>query len=154
MFLFCPGPLPTSSNNIFKLNIDNSKKSTKLSTKHCNSEKFCVLRNVLENILFFSTNLSQGNFSIPRGFSYHLKFLILSVLLLEWNKTCCIDFFCQDFVKLLNISLDGYSLFFSHVKYVFFIGDREWIFVLLSRMMINNSVWPQISNCTSSDLKE
>ena len=39
----------------------NSRKLTKLNY-HCDSEKFCVLRNVLQNFLFFVTNLSQGNF--------------------------------------------------------------------------------------------
>ena len=30
----------------------------KLSTKHCNSKKFCILQNILWNVLLFLTNLS------------------------------------------------------------------------------------------------
>ena len=80
------------SNNIFKgkealINIDNSKKSTKSPTKQCNSEKYCILQNVLENVLFFFTNLSQGDFYIAKGFLYQLKFVILPLLPLKSNKT-------------------------------------------------------------------
>ena len=62
MYFYCPSPLPTSS-NIFKakealLNTDDSQKSTKSSTKHCNSKNF----RRLQNVLFFFANLSQGNF--------------------------------------------------------------------------------------------
>ena len=42
--------------------IDNFKKSTKSSTKHCNSKNFHLLRNILQNIFFFYTNFSQVNF--------------------------------------------------------------------------------------------
>ena len=70
----CISPLPTSSNNILykkgKETLINIEKSTKLSTKHCNSKIFSGLRNVLQNILFFFTNLSQGNFVYCRGFLY------------------------------------------------------------------------------------
>ena len=52
------------------INNGNSKKSTKSLTKHCNSKKFCILRNVLRNVFFFLTNLSQGNFLYSRGFLY------------------------------------------------------------------------------------
>ena len=57
------------------INIDNSKKSTKLSTKHCNSEKFCVLQNVLPNVLFLFTNLSQGNALYFQRFFIPMKIL-------------------------------------------------------------------------------
>ena len=46
---------------------------------------------------------------------------MLPVLLLNWNKTCCIDLFSSSFVKLLNIRLDECSLFLSHLKSVFLI---------------------------------
>ena len=74
MFFFCRlKPLIMSSNNIFKgkgvlINSDTCKKSTKSSTKHCNAKKFRILQNVSQNVLFFFTNLSQGNFYITRGF--------------------------------------------------------------------------------------
>ena len=47
------------------MNIDNSKKSTKSSTKH-NSKKLRMFRGML---FFFITNLSHGNF-IARSFLY------------------------------------------------------------------------------------
>ena len=40
---------------------DNSKKSNKLSTRHCNSNKFAYYEMFCE-MLFFIKNLSQGNF--------------------------------------------------------------------------------------------
>ena len=52
MLFSCPHPLSTSSNIIFKVkkealtNTDHSKKSTKLSTKHCDSKTFCILKNI------------------------------------------------------------------------------------------------------------
>ena len=48
------------------------------------------------------------------------KNLILLILLLKSNQTYCIKFFLVtifvSFYKLLNISLDRYSLFLSHLK--------------------------------------
>ena len=75
---------------------------------------------------------------IPGNFLYCLRdFLMLLVLLLKWNKTCCIEFFL---VKIFVISIDEYSLFLSHLKY-FFNDDSKWIektmLVLLSRIVIN-----------------
>ena len=46
-------------------NINSSKKTTKSLNKHC------TLQNILQNVLFFFTNLSQGNFL------YFIKFFIL-----------------------------------------------------------------------------
>ena len=37
------------------------KISTKSSAKHCNSEKFCIVRNISLMFFFFFTNLSQRN---------------------------------------------------------------------------------------------
>ena len=110
--------------------IDNFKNSTKSSTtKHCNSKELRVVRNFLQNVFFYFTNLSQGSLLYSPWF-FILKFLILPVLLLKWNKTCCIEFslikISVSFIKLINISLDD---------------DREWgektIAVLLSRMIKN-----------------
>ena len=82
---------------------------------NCNWKMFFILRNVFSNVFFFFTNLSQGNFLYCLRFLIHLKTLILHVLLLNWNKTCYIDFFFVkifvSFIKLLNISLDGTHLF-------------------------------------------
>ena len=63
------------------------------------------------------------------------------------------------FVKLLNISLDEYSLFPGHVKSVFLkINDSEraekTVMVVISRKIIYNSVQLQISDCASSDLEK
>ena len=50
-------PLSTSSNNTYGkeafINIGNSEKSTRSSTKHCNSQNFSILQNILRNVLFF-----------------------------------------------------------------------------------------------------
>ena len=50
-------PLSTSSNNTYGkeafINIGNSEKSTRSSTKHCNSKNFSILQNILRNVLFF-----------------------------------------------------------------------------------------------------
>ena len=52
-------PLSTSSNNTYGkeafINIGNSEKSTRSSTKHCNSKNFSILQNILRNVLFFSS---------------------------------------------------------------------------------------------------
>ena len=53
-----------------------SRKLTKLSAKHCDSEKFCVLRNALQNFLFCVTNLSQGSFLYCQRFFIPTKILI------------------------------------------------------------------------------
>ena len=67
----CTSPLSTSSNNIYGketfINIDNFKKSTTSSTKHCNSKIFCILQIFLQNVFFFFTNLSQF-FILPKAF--------------------------------------------------------------------------------------
>ena len=49
--------------------------SLQFSTKHCNSEKFCVLWEVLQNVLFLFTNLSQGNFLCYQRFFIPTKIL-------------------------------------------------------------------------------
>ena len=49
--------LSTSSNNTYSkealINIGNSEKSTRLSTKHCNFKNFNVLRNILQFFFYF-----------------------------------------------------------------------------------------------------
>ena len=49
--------LPTSSNNSYGkealINIGNSEKLTRSSTKHCNSKNISILKNILRNTLFF-----------------------------------------------------------------------------------------------------
>ena len=76
MFFFCcPKPLSMSSNNIFKgkgvlINSDTRKKSTKSSTKHCNSKKFCILQNASQNVLFFLHKFISRQFLYcPRVFT-------------------------------------------------------------------------------------
>ena len=95
-----PSPLPTSSNNIFKVKkhwetliLINLKRSTKSSTKHCNSKKILCTLKCFAKCSFFFTNLFQGNSLYHRSFFILTNFLILPVLLLKWNKTCCIEFF-------------------------------------------------------------
>ena len=52
--------LSTSSNNSYGkealINIGNSEKLTRSSTKHCNSKNISILKNILRNILFFRQN--------------------------------------------------------------------------------------------------
>ena len=50
------------------MNIDNSKKSTKPSTKLCNSKKTWYTMKCFAKCVFFFTNLSQGNFLYCRRF--------------------------------------------------------------------------------------
>ena len=102
-------------------------------------------------------------FFIAGGVFYSLKILMLSAILLKWNKTCCIEFFLAkifvSFVKLWNLSREEY-VFFSQSCKISFINDDsegrkenmpgffpEWSW-------INYFVWPQISICTISDLKK
>ena len=55
-------PLSTSSNNTYGkealINIGNSEKSSRSSTKHCNSKNFSILQNILRNVIFFSSRFS------------------------------------------------------------------------------------------------
>ena len=97
-------------------------------------EMFC-------KIFFFSSQIYlKAIFYIAKGFLYQLKFLIQSVLLLEWNKTCCIDFFWSRFCQIIKHQSRRVYYFSQSCKISVFIDDREWILVLLSRMIINHSV--------------
>ena len=53
-------PLSTSSNNSYGkealINIGNFVKSTRSSTKYCNSKNFSILSNIFRNKLFFRQN--------------------------------------------------------------------------------------------------
>ena len=51
------------------INIDDSKNLLNHQL-NINSEKFCILQNGLENVLFSFTNLSQGYFYITKWFLY------------------------------------------------------------------------------------
>ena len=91
------------------IKIENSKKSTKSSTKHCNPKQFCSYK-IFFKYFFFFTNLLQGSSSkkinlnitcIPTEMKQNLLHLIFSV----------------SFAKLLNISLHESSLFFSQVNH-------------------------------------
>ena len=82
----CTSPLSTSSNNIYGketfINIDNLKKSTTSSTKHCNSKIFCILQIFLQNVLSFSLQIYLNFLYCPKLFIF-TKILILPVLLLK-----------------------------------------------------------------------
>ena len=75
---------------------------------------------------FLHKFISRQFLYIVQGFLYQLKILILPVLLLKWNKTCCIEFCLVkvfvSLVKLLIISLDEYCIFLGHLKSVF----QQW----------------------------
>ena len=55
-------PLSNLSNNTYSkealINIGNSQKSARSSTKHCNPKNFSILRNILRNVIFFSSRFS------------------------------------------------------------------------------------------------
>ena len=120
-------------------NIDNPKKSTKSSTKRQNSKKFCILQNILQNVLFLFTSLSQGNFL------YCPMFYIVTT-----NLSCPTDmkqyllhwfFFRQDFRKFCQVTKHQSRrvFFFSVIKNHFFTDDRErtkTILVPFSRRII------------------
>ena len=76
--------------------------------------------------IFISRQLLPEKYT-AQNFLYQLRFFILDVLLLNWNKTCCNDLFFASFVKLLNIRLHEHSLFLSHLKSVFLNSDREGV---------------------------
>ena len=73
-----------------------------------------------EMLFFFFANLCQGNFLYCPRFSILTKTLILPALVLKRNKISCIEHFLikvfVSFVKILNIILEEYSPFLSHVK--------------------------------------
>ena len=79
-------------------------------------------------VLFFFTNLSQGNFLYCPNIFILTKNLNLPVLVLNWNKTYYIEFFFVkfffSFLKLLNTNLNAYSLFLSQLKSVFLWWQR------------------------------
>ena len=122
------------------INIDNSNKSTKLSTKHCNSKTFWVLWNVLQNVLFFFTNLSQGNFLYCQRFFIPTK-ILNTVRTPTWMKQNLFHwFFLSRFCQITKHQSRRVYYFSQSCKVSVFIDDREWILVLLSRMIINHSV--------------
>ena len=51
------------------INIGNSKKCNKSSTKHCNSKNFCILRNVLRNVFFLQKFILREFSYCPRVFT-------------------------------------------------------------------------------------
>ena len=84
---------------------------------------------ILQNQLNHRWNIVILKKFISRKFYFILKFLMLPILLLKWNKTCCIDFSLINifsFVKLLNISLNEYySNFLSHKFFLMMIGSEQ-----------------------------
>ena len=97
--------------------VNNFKKWTKSSTKHCNSNKFHIKRNILRNVLFSSQIYLKVIFYTAGSF---YTVLILLMLQMKWNKTYCTKFFfhqdkgfCKfiSFVKLLNIHQDQHNFF-------------------------------------------
>ena len=70
-------------------------------------------------MFFFSSQIYlKDTFYTANKFLYQLRFFILPVLLLNLNKTCCIDILFPGFAKLLSTRLDECSLFLSHLKSV------------------------------------
>ena len=121
-FFFFFRSLSTSSSKALT-NIDDSKKLNHW-LKIARLKIFVYYKMFFKKCFFFSSKIyfkvifyiTQGNFLY---YITQLKILILPTLLLKWNKTCCIEFFLVkilvSFVKLLNINLEKYSLFLSHV---------------------------------------
>ena len=124
-------------------NIDNSKKSTKSSSKHCHS-KVSYTTKYLLNVVFLHKVYLKGILYTAQSFWYKLKILIYCPYTYSnWPKPVALIFFVNifvSFVKFLNqgkvIHRDEYSFFISHVK-----SYREWtektILALLFRESIN-----------------
>ena len=108
------------------ININNSKISTK-SAKHCNSNKFGTLVNVLQNVFFFFTNFSQENFLFCKNFLMLMKTLYTASTPTEVKQNLLHLIFLLRFLLVLlsNISLDEHSLLLSHIKAVVCSDDRE-----------------------------
>ena len=112
-------------------------------------KKFCILRNILQNVLFFFTNLSWGN---SLYYFFKLKILILPILLLKWNKICCIEYFLSWFSSVCQDTEHQPRRVWSFsqsCKISFFNDNRKWtentIPVLLSRRIINK-LFPATTN--------
>ena len=130
------------------INIDNFKKSTKASSKHCSSKKLLILLDVLRMFFFSSQIYLRAIFLYRSRFFILTKLFVTLALLLKWNKTCC-------------IKLSRVNIFVSFVKsrqVKSFNDENELaekiIFVLFFRMIIYSFLWPQISSFPSSDLKK
>ena len=70
-------------------------------------------------MLFFPSQIYlNAIFNTTQNFLYQLRFFILPVLLLNWNKTCCIDlFFAHQARRVQSFS--------QSFKISFFNSDRE-----------------------------
>ena len=83
-----------------------------------------------EMFFFFFTNLSQGNFLYCSKFFILTKNLNTAFTPTEMKQNFLNFFslrFFFSFIKLLNINLDEYSLFLSHVKsdFLMMIGTEQ-----------------------------
>ena len=100
------------------INIDNCQNSNNSSTKYYSSKTFCILRNVLW--IFFPQIYFKANFLYcPRIFVLTKNFNTVCTPT-KINITCCIGLFLVkivvSFVKILNIIIEEYNLFLSHIK--------------------------------------
>ena len=119
---------PTSSNIILGkkalINIDNSKKLT-TSSKLCNSKKNSHATKYFAKYSFLSSQFISWQFLYcPRVFILKSQYW-LTVLLLKWNKTFCIDFFCQ-FCQVVEHQAIRVWSFSQSFKVSLFNDDKEW----------------------------
>ena len=123
-FFSCSSLLPTSSNNTFK--VKKHWQRLIILKNHLNHPlNIVILKNLAcckifcKSFFFFWQIYLKEIYYIAQGFLNLLKFLVRSVLLLKWNNCSIASAAVKIFVslvKLLNISLDEYSIFLSHVK--------------------------------------
>ena len=100
------------------INIDSSKKSSK-SSELCSSKRFWILWNILQNVLFFFTNLSLGNFFYcPKSFIV-TKNLNTVHTPTDWieTKTVACNFFFFFFLKFFwNYWSIYWSKFYANIS--------------------------------------
>ena len=103
---------------------------------------------------FFFHKFISRQFYTNQKILYQLRFFMLPILLLNWNKTWCIDLFSTSFVKLLNIRLDECSLFLSHLKSVFLIViGREQNYISASLQEDHKSVISCNRKCPAAQVQ-
>ena len=91
------------------IKIENSKKSTKSSTKHCNPKQFCSYK-IFFQIFFFLHKF------VARQFFKKIN-LNITCIPTEMKQNLLHLIFFVSFAKLLNISLHESSLFLSQVNH-------------------------------------
>ena len=73
-------------------------------------------------MLFFPSQIYlKAIFNTTQNFLYQLRFFILPALLLNWNKTCCIDLFFRQFCEIIEHQARQMQSFSQSFNISFFI---------------------------------